>query len=99
VEFLPKGERLGNLTWRDELHDLIRRRWYVGQEFTIQDLYAFEAYLAEKYPNNKHIRETLRDKIQDLRNEGFIEFMNYKGTYRRIARHGSGAGDAPLKPL
>ncbi len=45
------------------------------QEFTLEDLYAFETILQMKYPENHHIRPKIRQQLQILRDNGYIEFL------------------------
>lgn len=52
-------------------------------QFTLQDLYAFESELKIKYPNNNFIKDKLRQQLQILRDKGFIEFTT-RGNYRKI---------------
>jgi hypothetical protein len=73
------------VTWSSELWGMISGRFAVGQRFSIEDIYAWEEYLAEKHPNNRHIRETCRDKLQEFRDLDLIEFVDDEGVYRRIA--------------
>jgi hypothetical protein len=72
-------------TWRSEVWGLIEKRFAVGQQFSLQDVYGWEEHLSEKYPNNRHIRETCRDVLQQFRELDLIEFVDDEGTYRRIA--------------
>ena len=51
------------------------------QEFELQDVYAFEPRLSLLYPNNRHVREKIRQQLQVLRNHGFLEFVS-RGFYR-----------------
>lgn len=51
--------------------------------FSLTQLYAFESTLAVKYPNNKYIKEKIRQQLQILRDNGIIEFIN-RGQYRKI---------------
>jgi type II restriction enzyme len=50
-------------------------------EFSLADLYRFEDDLKAAYPLNQHIREKIRQKLQILRNKGFLEFLG-RGVYR-----------------
>lgn len=52
-------------------------------EFTSKDIYAFESTLSEKHPNNKHIKDKIRQQLQLLRDKGIVEFAN-RGIYRKI---------------
>lgn len=52
-------------------------------DFTLQDLYEFENNLSMKYPNNKFIKDKIRQQLQLLRDNGIIEFKS-RGNYRKI---------------
>jgi len=54
---------------------------YGNGEFTLSDMYRFESQLAIKHPNNKHIREKIRQQLQILRNKGYLEFIE-RGKYK-----------------
>ena len=51
--------------------------------FTLNDMYAFEASLSVKHPNNKHIRDKIRQQLQILRDKGYIDFVS-RGYYRKV---------------
>lgn len=42
--------------------------------FNLNDVYAFEPQLQNKYPGNKHIREKIRQQLQILRDKNIIQF-------------------------
>ena len=44
-------------------------------EFTLQELYNFENVLSKKYPNNKHIKDKIRQQLQLLRDKNYLEFL------------------------
>jgi type II restriction enzyme len=50
-------------------------------EFSLNDLYQFEEELKTIYPSNRHIKEKMRQKLQVLRDRGFLEFLGL-GVYR-----------------
>jgi type II restriction enzyme len=52
-------------------------------EFSLQEIYAFENILAIKYPNNKHIKDKIRQQLQFLRDNGYLEFLG-NGKYKLI---------------
>jgi type II restriction enzyme len=54
------------------------------REFSLDEVYRFEAELAKAYPGNQHIRPKIRQKLQVLRDNGYLEFLG-KGTYRLTA--------------
>ena len=49
--------------------------------FQITDLYGYEDELRAIYPNNRHIKEKVRQQLQVLRDKGLIEFIG-RGQYR-----------------
>lgn len=53
------------------------------QEFTLQQVYAYEKELAKSYPANQNIRAKIRQQLQIIRDLGLIQFMK-PGVYRKI---------------
>jgi type II restriction enzyme len=51
------------------------------QEFSLDDVYAFEGYLQAKHPENHNVKAKVRQQLQFLRDKGVIEFMG-RGRYR-----------------
>lgn len=51
------------------------------EEFSLNEVYRFEPFLREKYPNNRHIRDKIRQQLQYLRDKGYLEFIE-RGRYR-----------------
>lgn len=47
-------------------------------------MYDLEEKMKRRYPNNQHVRETLRDLLQDYREAGWLKFKDYSGTYLRL---------------
>ena len=52
-------------------------------EFTLGELYAFEKSLEIKYPNNKHIKDKIRQQLQFLRDKRFLKFIS-RGRYKLL---------------
>jgi len=50
-------------------------------EFELDDVYAFEKRLSQIYPNNKHVKQKIRQQLQVLRDHGYLEFVS-RGYYR-----------------
>lgn len=50
-------------------------------EFTLHDVYASEARLSAIYPGNNNVRPKIRQKLQVLRDKGYLDFMS-RGVYR-----------------
>ena len=51
------------------------------QEFNLNDMYAFEAQLSQLYPNNRHVKQKIRQQLQVLRDRGYLDFVS-RGYYR-----------------
>jgi len=49
--------------------------------FTLGDVYAGEDRLQRAYPNNRNVRPKIRQQLQVLRDNGFLEFLG-RGKYR-----------------
>lgn len=52
-------------------------------EFSLDDVYAFEAHLQAKHPENHNVKAKIRQQLQFLRDKEVIQFMG-RGWYRRI---------------
>jgi type II restriction enzyme len=53
-----------------------------GSEFTLADIYGFEADLQALHPENQNVRPKIRQQLQKLRDKEIIEFVG-KGRYRK----------------
>ena len=51
------------------------------EEFTLDEVYAFESYLQAKHPLNNNVKPKIRQQLQFLRDRGLIEFVG-RGRYR-----------------
>lgn len=51
------------------------------KEFSLQDLYKFEDDLKKLHPNNKHIKDKIRQQLQLLRDKNYLDFVSPR-TYR-----------------
>jgi len=52
-------------------------------EFSLTELYAFEARLTERHPDNSFVKDKIRQQLQRLRDIGYLEFIQ-RGRYRVI---------------
>ena len=50
-------------------------------EFELGEVYAFEQQLSAIYPRNKHVKDKIRQQLQVLRDNGYLEFLG-GGRYR-----------------
>lgn len=51
------------------------------KEFALGEVYNFKKELRLKHPNNKHIKDKIRQQLQFLRDKGYLKFLS-KGRYR-----------------
>ncbi|MFH1894677.1 MAG: hypothetical protein ABH813_02150, partial [Patescibacteria group bacterium] len=51
------------------------------KEFTLNDMYLFEKALNKLHPENKHIKDKIRQQLQILRDKGYLDFVS-RGFYR-----------------
>lgn len=51
------------------------------EEFLLNDMYSFENDLSKKHPDNRHIKDKIRQQLQLLRDKGYLEFSS-RGVYR-----------------
>ncbi len=90
----PKGEILAE--WKKTLFlreekQMSEKGWLLDvmrsiekldkQEFTLNDVYSFENELSKLHPDNKHIKDKIRQQLQILRDKGYVEFIQ-RGSYR-----------------
>lgn len=74
------NQNLSNRGWTIECLGLIDK--IITDKFTINDVYKFEELLKQKYPNNRFIKEKIRQQLQVLRDRGLIKFIG-KGLYQK----------------
>lgn len=53
------------------------------KEFTLNEMYEFKNVLEKIHPENKHIKDKIRQQLQVLRDKGYLEFIS-PGKYRLI---------------
>ncbi len=78
------GLETRNLTARGWLLDILNIINGISErEFSLEQVYAFEERLAEKHPQNHHIKPKIRQQLQVLRDKGVVEFLG-DGMYRKV---------------
>jgi len=53
------------------------------KEFSLDDVYSFEAFLKLKHPENNNIKAKIRQQLQILRDNGYVKFMT-RGVYKLL---------------
>lgn len=51
------------------------------EEFSLDDVYAFEGYLKTKHPTNNNVKAKIRQQLQFLRDKGILDFIG-RGQYK-----------------
>ena len=51
------------------------------KEFTLDEVYGFENELGKLHPENKHIKDKIRQQLQFLRDKGYLNFVS-RGYYQ-----------------
>ena len=65
--------------WTLDVLNVVRK---LGKlEFSLDEVYAFAAELAELHPRNRHVEDKIRQQLQRLRDLRFLEFFG-RGHYR-----------------
>ena len=69
---------------RGWLLDIMRSIEKLGkQEFTLADIYVSENELRKLHPENKHIKDKIRQQLQILRDKKYLDFVD-RGKYQLI---------------
>jgi type II restriction enzyme len=76
-----------------EERELISKGWLLDvmrciemlnkSKFSLADIYQYESCLTQQYPDNKHIKDKIRQQFQILRNNGYLKFLG-RGRYQLI---------------
>ena len=79
--FLRQAQDFETRGWLVEIMNCIDK---LGKrEFVLNDIYRFETELAEKFPQNQHIRDKIRQKLQILRDKNYLRFIS-QGQYQLV---------------
>jgi hypothetical protein len=68
--------------WNYIVYMLIKNN-FIYKSFNLNELYSFEQYFCLVYPANFHVKDKLRQILQNLRDKGLLEFLD-KGRYALI---------------
>lgn len=77
--FLREEKEIPAKGW---LIDVMRSVERIGKkEFSLEDVYTFEKDLSKFHPNNKHIKDKIRQQLQVLRDRDYLQFLG-NGKYK-----------------
>ncbi len=74
-------QKIENRGWTIELLKIIDI--VQNNEFELKDVYAFESMLKKKFPQNRFIKDKIRQQLQVLRDKRIIKFLG-KGRYLKV---------------
>ena len=79
--FLREEKEISAKGW---LLDVMRYIEKIGkQDFALDEVYGFEDELGYLHPENKHIKDKIRQQLQILRDKGYLDFVS-RGQYHLI---------------
>lgn len=81
VLFLSKEKDLKAKSWILDVMNCIDR--LNKRVFSLDEIYGFEKELSFKHPNNRHIKDKIRQQLQFLRDRGYLKFIS-RGRYGPI---------------
>lgn len=67
--------------WTFEILKIVEKQ---KQDFTLEDIYKYEKDLEKLFPDNKHIKDKIRQQLQILRDKKYIKFLE-KGSYKKFS--------------
>jgi type II restriction enzyme len=79
--FLREEKELSAKGWLLDVMNCVDKIGH--KEFLLDEVYAFSDVLSEKHPENKHIKDKIRQQLQILRDKGYLEFIE-RGKYRLV---------------
>jgi type II restriction enzyme len=78
--FLRKQQDPNAKSWLIQVMRCIER---IGKSwFSLEEVYAFEDELRAAYPGSRHIRAKISQRMQVLRDNGYLEFLGRRGIYK-----------------
>jgi type II restriction enzyme len=72
TRFLAENKNIQTRGWTLDVLNCVEK---LNVNFTLDDLYQFEHQLSAKHPENKHVKDKIRQQLQVLRDKGFVEFI------------------------
>ena len=77
-------------SWQKDVFEIINE--FDSDLFNVQEIYLYKNMLKMRHPNNNNIEAKIRQMLQQLRDMGFIRFVN-RGCYKRLWIDKSKNGD------
>lgn len=67
--------------WEKDIYEILSS--IEKKTIILNELYGYEKLLQKKHPNNRHIKEKIRQQMQYLRDKGLVEFID-RGVYKKL---------------
>ncbi len=77
--FLREEKKISAKGWLLDVMMCIEKLGH--KDFSLDEVYGFENALSKKHPDNRHIKDKIRQQLQFLRDKGYLEFVE-RGRYR-----------------
>ena len=77
--FLREGMEINAKGWLLDVMNCVEK--LDKKEFSLDEVYNFENILSKKHPDNKHIKDKIRQQLQVLRDKEYLKFIN-RGKYQ-----------------
>ena len=78
TQFLAEQKNLQTRGWTLDIMNYVEK---LNTNFSLNEMYQFETQLSIKHPDNKHIKDKIRQQLQVLKDKGIIEFIK-PGLYK-----------------
>ena len=79
--FLREEKKISAKGWLLDVMNCVEKLG--NKEFSLDEVYGFANILSKKHPENKHIKDKIRQQLQILRDKGYLEFIE-RGRYRLV---------------
>jgi len=67
--------------WKTEVRRCVDK---LPKQFSLADAYLYKGELQELFPASKNVESRIRENLQLLRDDGYLEFIDNNGNYRRL---------------
>ncbi|MDP4199574.1 MAG: DpnI domain-containing protein [Bacteroidota bacterium] len=81
TDFLSSRKSIERRSWLIDTLECIER--IKSARFRLADVYSFEGLLSRRHPENRHVRDKVRQQLQVLRDQGLIRFLG-DGLYEKM---------------
>ena len=71
--FLREEKEISAKGWLLDIMNCVEKLG--SKNFSLDEIYAFENILSKKYPENKHIKDKIRQQLQVLRDKNYLQFL------------------------